>query len=58
MCASDETIRLALADDHAVTRDGLRAILKAATDIQIVGEAQDGFEAQQLTAQLRPTFCS
>ena len=54
MCASANTIRLVLADDHAVTRDGLRTILKAAPDIQIVGEAQDGLEAQQLTAQLHP----
>jgi DNA-binding NarL/FixJ family response regulator len=47
-------IRLLLADDHPATRAGLRAILTRAQDILVVGEAQDGYEAQQLVAELQP----
>ena len=54
MNASEEIIRLVLADDDSLMREGIRAILSEASDIQIVGEAHDGFKAQQLTAQLRP----
>jgi DNA-binding NarL/FixJ family response regulator len=35
-------------------RAGIRAILERTSDIQVVGEAEDGTEAQQLTADLRP----
>ncbi len=49
-----QTIHVVLADDHPVTRAGIRAMLREAPDIEIVGEAQDGVEAQQLTAQMRP----
>jgi len=48
------TIRLLLADDHPATRAGIRAILAQASDILIVGEAQDGYEAQRLVAELQP----
>ena len=54
MNASEEVIRLVLADDDSIMREGIRAFLSQAPDIQIVGEAQDGLKAQQLTAQLRP----
>lgn len=54
MNASEEIIRLVLADDDSIMREGIRAILREASDIQIVGEAQDGLKAQQLAAQLRP----
>lgn len=47
-------ITLLLADDHPVTRAGIRTILSQAADIQVVGEAQDGIEAMNLVAQLRP----
>jgi len=47
-------ISLVLADDHPATRAGIRAILSEASDIQIVGEAQDGFEAENLVFRLRP----
>ena len=47
-------IRVLLADDHPVTRAGIRAILEEATDIQVVGEAENGTEALQMTAELRP----
>lgn len=47
-------IRVLLADDHAILREGLRALLSLADDIEIVGEACDGREAIELTAKLRP----
>jgi DNA-binding NarL/FixJ family response regulator len=47
-------ITLVIADDHPITRTGIREILSKTDDIQIVGEAQDGFEAQKLVAQLLP----
>ena len=47
-------IRVLLADDHPIARIGIRKILEGAPDIQVVGEARDGFEAQRLTAELRP----
>lgn len=46
--SQEKVIRLVLADDHAVTREGLRKMLDVAADLQVVGEAQDGFEAMQL----------
>jgi DNA-binding NarL/FixJ family response regulator len=49
-----KTIRVLLADDHPALRAGIRAILEKAPDVQVVGEAEDGTEAQQLTADLRP----
>jgi DNA-binding NarL/FixJ family response regulator len=47
-------ITILLADDHAIARTGLRDILSAVSDFQIVGEAQNGNEAQELVAKLRP----
>ena len=41
-------ITLVFADDHAVTRAGIRTILNQAADIQILGEAENGLEAQEL----------
>ncbi len=38
-------IRVLVVDDHAILRDGLRALLTAAGGIEVVGEADDGFEA-------------
>ncbi len=37
--------RVLLADDHAVVRSGLRAVLESETDIEVVAEAEDGSEA-------------
>ncbi len=54
MSDSEPIIRLVLADDQEITRAGIRATLSKAPDIEIIGEARDGNEAQQLTAQLRP----
>jgi len=47
-------IRILLADDHAVLRAGLRALLAAQADLEVVGEASDGAQAIRLTQALRP----
>jgi len=47
-------ITIILADDHPTTRAGLHTILEAVSDIQIVGEAQDGFEAMKLVERFQP----
>jgi DNA-binding NarL/FixJ family response regulator len=48
------TISVFLADDHAVFRDGLRLVLEAAGDIQVIGDAADGREAVRQVALLCP----
>ena len=47
-------IRVLIADDHMVVREGLRTILEAAPDLELVGEAADGAEAVQLVGGLSP----
>lgn len=47
-------IRVLIADDHMVVREGLRAILEVAADLEVVGEAADGAEAVRLAAELAP----
>jgi DNA-binding NarL/FixJ family response regulator len=47
-------IRVFLADDHAVLRAGLKALLSAQADIDVVGEAGDGLEALHEAERLRP----
>jgi len=47
-------IRILLADDHAVVRQGFKMILSAQPDMEIVGEAGNGREAVELAEQLRP----
>ena len=51
---SEELIRVVLADDHAVVRTGLKAVLGAARDIEVVGEASGGAEAIALVERLDP----
>ena len=51
---SPSRIRVLLADDHEVTRRGIRAILESAPDLEVVGEAQDGESALKLVARLQP----
>jgi len=48
------TTRILLADDHHILRAGLRALLNAESDFDIVGEAADGDQVLQLAAELRP----
>lgn len=49
-----ETIRLLIADDHPVVRDGLVAILSTQPDFEVAAVAEDGQEAVELVADLRP----
>lgn len=48
------SLRIVLADDHAVVRAGLRALLSGERDLEIVGEAGDGEAALELVGRLRP----
>ncbi|GAA1962034.1 response regulator [Kitasatospora viridis] len=48
------TIRVLVADDQAVVRDGVVLLLSSADDIEVVGEAGDGRRAVQLAMELRP----
>ena len=48
------TIRVILADDHNLVRQGIRSLLDKAGDIEVVGEASDGQEALRLVARLEP----
>ncbi len=50
----NDSIRILIADDHGVLRAGLRALLDAESDLQVVGEATDGSEALRLAGELRP----
>ena len=47
-------IRVVLADDHRMIRDGIRALLERHDDISVVGEAENGREAVRLAARLSP----
>ena len=47
-------IRVLLVDDHAMVRQGLRAVLESYEDMDVVGEAVDGQDAIRLAEQLRP----
>lgn len=49
-----ESIRVLLADDHNVLREGLRSLLEREPDIQVVGEAADGRTAVRLFEELAP----
>lgn len=48
------TMRIFLADDHAVLRDGLKALLDAEPDMEVIGQANDGLECIRDAAALRP----
>ena len=49
-----DAITVLLVDDHALMREGLRQLLELERDIQVVGEAADGFDALSKTRQLHP----
>lgn len=51
---SSDKIRIIIADDHAVLRDGTRELLQRENDMEVVGEAGDGLEAVELVRKTKP----
>jgi DNA-binding NarL/FixJ family response regulator len=51
---TENKTRIVIADDHAIVRDGVRALLSLAEDLQVVGEAPGGREAIALAVALEP----
>lgn len=49
-----QTVRIVIADDHPIFRDGLRRLLESEPDLKVLGEASDGAEAVKLARQLKP----
>ena len=49
-----ERVRVLLVDDQRLLREGLRTLLELYPDLQVVGEAGDGLEAEALVEKLRP----
>jgi two-component system nitrate/nitrite response regulator NarL len=49
-----QPVRILLADDHPIFRDGLRRLLEAEPDLKVIGEACDGAEAVKMARQLKP----
>ncbi len=49
-----DPVKVLLADDHRMLREGLRAMLDQSGQVQVVGEAQDGNQAVAMTEQLQP----
>src|SRR3954463_3835053 len=49
-----DLIRVVLADDHAVVRAGLKAVLGGAKDIEVIGEAKTGREAVAMAERFKP----
>ena len=54
MDKSQKNIRIVIADDHPIFRDGLRKLLEVEPGLKVVGEASDGAEAVALARQLTP----
>lgn len=50
----EQVIRILLADDHTIVRQGLKLILGANPDFQVIGEAANGRQAVEMAAQLKP----
>lgn len=49
-----QPVRIVIADDHPIFRDGLRRLLEAEPDLKVLGEASDGAEAVRLARQIKP----
>ncbi|MBW2553372.1 MAG: response regulator transcription factor [Deltaproteobacteria bacterium] len=48
------SLRIVLADDHRIIREGLRALLEKKTDAEVIAEAEDGRTAVELSRKLKP----
>lgn len=53
-CKGASVIKVLLVDDHSLFREGLKQLLETERDVEVVGEAGDGLEAQRLIADLQP----
>ena len=49
-----DKIRILLADDHTILRDGIRSLLEDESDMTVIGEAEDGHSAVKLVKKLDP----
>ncbi len=47
-------IKILIADDHLLVRQGIRALLEAYNDVEVIGEAEDGQEAYEMAKKLKP----
>src|SRR5712692_11272632 len=54
MAKTKQPVRILVADDHAIFRDGLRRLLEGDEDVTIVGEASNGTECIKMLAKLKP----
>lgn len=54
MDKKEPSVRIVIADDHTIFRDGLRRLLEAEPELEVVGEAGDGAEAVTQTRELKP----
>jgi two-component system nitrate/nitrite response regulator NarL len=54
MVDTSQSVRILIADDHPIFRDGLRKLLEGEGDFQVIGEASDGGEAIEMVHQLKP----
>jgi two-component system, NarL family, nitrate/nitrite response regulator NarL len=52
--ASPPSVRIVIADDHPIFRDGLRRLLETEPDLRVIGEATDGVEALEMARKLVP----
>ncbi len=54
MDKNEPSVRIVIADDHTIFRDGLRRLLEAEPELEVVGEAADGTEATAKTREVNP----
>ena len=47
-------LKILLAEDHIVVREGIRALIQRESDMEVIGEADDGFQAVKMAGKLRP----